>query len=162
MLIYLAKVLSFILPILISVAFLTLVERKVLAAMQRRVGPNVVGFLGLLQPIADAAKLLLKESVLPSPANRWLFLFAPMITFILALLGWIVIPTFDVLADINLGLSYIFAISSLRRLWYYYSQAGLVIQDMVFLVLSVLQLKWFHMKFQLVLFLLIYFLLLGP
>jgi len=121
MLIYLAKVLSFILPILISVAFLTLVERKVLAAMQRRVGPNVVGFLGLLQPIADAAKLLLKESVLPSPANRWLFLFAPMITFILALLGWVVVPTFDVLADINLGLSYIFAISSLRRLWNYYS-----------------------------------------
>jgi NADH-quinone oxidoreductase subunit H len=114
-LIFWAKYLSLVLPILIAVAFLTLVERKVLAALQLRVGPNVVGFAGLLQPFADAAKLLLKETILPSPANRWLFIFAPMLTFSLSLWGWIVIPlsSTETLVDSNLGIFYILAISSL-------------------------------------------------
>jgi len=112
---YLSKYLVFILPLLIGVAFLTLVERKVLAALQLRVGPNVVGFAGLLQPFADAAKLLLKETILPSPANRWLFILAPILTFSLSLWGWIVIPLTgtETLSDFNLGIFYILAVSSL-------------------------------------------------
>jgi len=121
--IFLAELLSLIMPLLIAVAFLTLVERKVLAAQQLRVGPNIVGYLGLLQPIADAVKLLLKETVLPSPANRYLFILAPMLTLILSIIAWVVIPISpdSVIVDINLGVSYIFAISSLRCLWCYNS-----------------------------------------
>jgi len=117
--IFLAKILSLIVPLLIAVAFLTLVERKVLASQQLRIGPNNVGYLGLLQPIADAAKLLLKETVLPSPANRYLFILAPMLTFLLSIIAFVVIPILpdSVIADINLGVSYIFAVSSLRCLW---------------------------------------------
>mgnify|MGYP000592279063 FL=1 len=111
----LAKILAIVLPLLLCVAYLTYAERKVIAAMQLRKGPNVVGAFGLLQPIADAVKLLFKETILPSGANRIVFLMAPMLTFILALIGWAVIP-FDagmVLADINVGILYLFAISSL-------------------------------------------------
>jgi len=117
--IFLAKLLSLIVPLLIAVAFLTLVERKVLASQQLRVGPNTVGYLGLLQPIADAVKLLLKETVLPSPANRYLFILAPMLTFLLGIIAFVVIPISpdSVITDINLGVSYIFAVSSLRCLW---------------------------------------------
>jgi NADH-quinone oxidoreductase subunit H len=102
-------------PILVLVAYLTYAERKVIAAMQLRKGPNVVGPFGLLQPIADAVKLLFKEMVIPSGANRVVFLLAPVLTFTLALIAWAVIP-FDegwVLADINVGVLYLFAISSL-------------------------------------------------
>ena len=107
--------LSIAVPILIAVAYLTLAERKTLGAMQRRKGPNVVGFFGLLQPLVDGVKLLLKETIVPSTANRWLFIFAPILTFGLSLVGWAVIP-FDlgvVISDINLGVLYLFAISSL-------------------------------------------------
>jgi NADH-quinone oxidoreductase subunit H len=81
------KILLIIVPLLIAVAYFTLFERKVIAAMQRRRGPNVVGFLGLLQPLADGLKLLLKETVLPSGANLAMFIAAPIITFMLSLLG---------------------------------------------------------------------------
>lgn len=109
------QIILLVIPLLLSVAFLTLVERKILASMQRRVGPNYVGFLGLLQPIADALKLLLKETVLPRTVNGMLFILAPLTTFFLSLSGWVVIP-FNysyVIADINLGMLYLFAISSL-------------------------------------------------
>ncbi len=113
--IILAQIVAIILPLLLAVAYLTFAERKVLAAMQLRRGPNVVGPFGLFQPIADGLKLLSKETILPSGANRAVFLMAPMLTFILALIGWAVIPFGEgiVLADINVGILYLFAISSL-------------------------------------------------
>ena len=111
----LAQTLALLVPVLIGVAYLTLAERKVLAAMQLRKGPNVVGPFGLLQPFADALKMLMKETIVPSGANRYLFLFAPMLTFLLAMLAWAVIPVNEgwVVADINVGILYLFAISSL-------------------------------------------------
>jgi NADH-quinone oxidoreductase subunit H len=102
-------------PLLIGVAYLTYAERKVLAAMQLRRGPNVVGPFGLLQPFADALKMLMKETIIPSGSNPLLFLMAPMLTFGLAMLAWAVIPTNDgwAIADINVGILYLFAISSM-------------------------------------------------
>jgi NADH-quinone oxidoreductase subunit H len=104
-----------IVPLLLAVAYLTYAERKVIAAMQLRQGPMVVGPLGLLQPIADGLKLLVKETVIPTGANKVVFVAAPMITFVLALIGWAVIPFGDglVIANINVGVLYLFAISSL-------------------------------------------------
>ena len=102
-------------PLLIGVAYLTYAERKVLAAMQLRKGPNVVGPFGLWQPFADAIKMIMKETIIPAGSNRLLFLMAPMLTFALAMIAWAVIPVADgwVNADINVGILYLFAISSL-------------------------------------------------
>ena len=113
--IILAQIFAIIVPLLVAVAYLTYFERKVIASMQLRKGSNVVGPFGLLQPLADGAKLFIKETILPSGANKILFAMAPMLTFILSLIAWAVIP-FDagmVLADINVGILYLFAISSL-------------------------------------------------
>lgn len=115
MLVTLIKILIIIVPLLLSVAYFTLAERKIMGAIQRRRGPNVVGVYGLLQPLADGFKLLIKETIIPSSANKVLFFIAPMITFILSLMGWGVIPFNEtaILSDINLGVLYLFAISSL-------------------------------------------------
>jgi NADH-quinone oxidoreductase subunit H len=102
-------------PLLVAVAYMTYVDRKVWASIQLRRGPNVVGVFGLGQPFADGLKLLLKETIVPSSANTVLFLIAPMITFMTALVAWAVVP-FDngwVIANINVGILYLFAISSL-------------------------------------------------
>ncbi len=109
------EILAVIVPLLLAIAYLTYAERKVLAAAQLRKGPNVVGPFGLLQPIADGAKLLFKETVVPSGANRGVFIAAPILSFALSLIAWAVIP-FDkgvVIANINVGVLYLFAISSL-------------------------------------------------
>jgi len=110
-----AGIVAILVPLLVAIAWLTYAERKVIAAMQLRRGPNVVGPFGLLQPIADGIKLIVKETVIPSGANRVVFLFAPMLTFLLSLIAWAVIPFAPgvVLADINVGVLYLFAISSL-------------------------------------------------
>lgn len=109
------KILTIVGPVLIAVAYMTLLERKFLASMQKRVGPNYVGFLGLLQPVADAAKLVFKETVLPSGSNHFIFILAPVLTLALSLINWAVIPFGEtsVLADIDLGVLYILAVSSL-------------------------------------------------
>jgi NADH-quinone oxidoreductase subunit H len=109
------EILAIVVPLLLAVAWLTYAERKVIAAMQLRKGPNVVGPFGLLQPIADGLKLLLKETIVPTRANKVVFIAAPMVTFSLALVAWAVIPFDDgwVVADINVGILYLFAISSL-------------------------------------------------
>ncbi len=111
----LAETLAIMVPLLVSVAYMTYAERKILAAMQLRVGPNVVGPFGLMQPFADALKMLMKETVVPTGANRALFLLAPVLTFVLAMIAWAVIPMGDgwAIADINVGVLYLFAISSL-------------------------------------------------
>ncbi len=108
-------VLLIVLPLLLCVAYLTYAERRVIGLMQMRRGPNVVGPFGLLQPIADALKLMFKEVIVPTNASKVVFIIAPMITFILSLVGWAVIPFSEnmVLANINVGVLYIFAISSL-------------------------------------------------
>ena len=108
-------ILVIVVPLLVAVAYLTYAERKVIAAMQLRQGPMTVGPYGLLQPLADGLKLFLKETVVPTSANRFVFILAPCVTFILALIGWAVIPFGDglVLADINVGVLYLFAVSSL-------------------------------------------------
>ena len=107
------ELLIVIVPLLISVAYFTLAERKIMGAMQRRKGPNVVGVFGLLQPLADGLKLFAKETILPTTANTSVFLLAPIISFLLSLLGWVVIPfgLNVVISDTNIGVLYLFAIS---------------------------------------------------
>jgi NADH-quinone oxidoreductase subunit H len=108
-------ILVIVVPLLVAVAYLTYAERKVIAAMQLRQGPMTVGPYGLLQPLADGLKLFLKETVIPANANKVVFVLAPMVTFILALIGWAVIPFGEglVLADVNIGVLYLFAVSGL-------------------------------------------------
>ena len=109
------KILAIVVPLLISVAYFTIAERKFMGSIQRRKGPNVIGFLGLLQPLADGLKLFVKETILPSNSNIYIFLLAPLLTFILSLIGWAIIPLAEnlVISDLNLGVLYLFAISSL-------------------------------------------------
>ena len=109
------KVLSIVVPLLISVAYFTIAERKFMGSIQRRRGPNVIGFLGLLQPLADGLKLFVKETIFPSNSNIYIFILAPLLTFILSLIGWSVIPISKtiVISDLNLGILYLFAVSSL-------------------------------------------------
>lgn len=109
------SILLVLVPLIMGVAYLTLMERKVIGAMQLRKGPNVVGPFGLLQPLADGLKLMFKEVILPAEANKVLFVMAPMLTFILAMVGWAVIPFGEdlVIADVNVGVLYLLAISSL-------------------------------------------------
>jgi len=115
-LIIILKILSIIVPLLIAVAYFTIAERKIMGAIQRRRGPNVIGFIGLLQPLADGLKLFAKETTLPTSTNTSIFLIAPSLTFILSLVGWSVIPLAEgiVICDINLGILYLFAISALN------------------------------------------------
>ena len=107
--------LAIVLPLLIGVAYLTLAERKVMGGMQQRHGPNTVGFLGLLQPAADGVKLLLKESVIPTNANVFSFIFAPILSFFLSLLGWSIIPFTNIsyFTNVDISLLFIFAVSGL-------------------------------------------------
>jgi NADH-ubiquinone oxidoreductase chain 1 len=109
------EVLLIVVPVLVTVAFVTVAERKTMASMQRRLGPNIVGYYGLLQAFADALKLLLKEYVSPTQANLALFFLGPIITLIFALFGYLVIPFGPGLSlnDLNLGILYLLAVSSL-------------------------------------------------
>ena len=111
----LIKILIVVVPLLISVAYFTLAERKILGAIQRRRGPNVVGVYGLTQPLSDGFKLLVKETVLPSSSNKFIFIISPIITFVISLMGWAVIPfdKYSTLAEVNVGVLYLFAVSSL-------------------------------------------------
>ena len=113
--IIIAQILAVLIPVLISVAFLVYAERKVLALIQLRRGPNVVGPFGILQSFADALKLLTKENIVPTNSNKVVFLLAPIITMVLSLAGWAVIPFAPnlVISDINVGIMYLFAVSSL-------------------------------------------------
>jgi NADH-quinone oxidoreductase subunit H len=109
------KILLIIILILISVAFFTLAERKILAATQRRRGPNVIGLYGILQPLSDGLKLLTKESIFPSSSDKFLFELAPILTFLISLIGWVIIPfgSNSFIAELNLSSLYILACSSL-------------------------------------------------
>jgi NADH-quinone oxidoreductase subunit H len=109
------KILCIIVPMLLAVAYFTLAERKILGAIQRRRGPNVIGLYGLLQPLSDGLKLLVKEVIIPSNSNKIIFVFSPALTFFMSLLGWAVIPfsKYAMLSDMSFGVLYILAISSL-------------------------------------------------
>ncbi len=109
------KIIFLLLPILVSIALIVWVDRRVWAFVQKRKGPNVVGPFGLFQSLADALKYIFKEIIIPASANKIIFIFAPIITMTLALIGWAVIPFSEkmVIADINVGILYIFAVSSL-------------------------------------------------
>nr|AEP20724.1 NADH dehydrogenase subunit 1 [Kryptoperidinium foliaceum endosymbiont] len=112
----LLKILSITIPMLLAVAYFTVAERKIMGAIQRRRGPNVIGFIGLLQALADGLKLFVKETTLPSNSNLAIFVLAPVLSFLLSVIGWAVIPFSHkvVLADVNLGILYLFAVSSMN------------------------------------------------
>ena len=109
------KILFLLVPVLVSVAMIVWLDRRVWAFVQKRQGPNVVGPFGLLQSLADALKYIFKEIIIPASSNKVIFILAPIITMTLALIAWAVIPfgVEQVLADINVGILYIFAVSSL-------------------------------------------------
>jgi len=109
------KIIALVVPLLVIVAFLTYAERKVIASVQLRKGPNVVGPFGLLQPLADGLKLFSKETIFPTVSNKIVFILAPMIAFSLSIAAWAVIPIADgwVISNINVGILYLFAVSSL-------------------------------------------------
>ena len=111
----LVKIIALVTPVMIGVSYYTLAERKVIGAMQVRIGPNRTGFFGILQPFADAAKLFFKETLIPHNASKVVFFLAPSLTLVPALLMWAVIPFSPelILADINIGILYILAVSSL-------------------------------------------------
>ncbi len=130
------EVLAVTIPVLLTVAFITIAERKTMASMQRRLGPNSVGWYGLLQAFADALKLLLKEYVSPTQANIFLFFLGPIITLIFSLLGYAVIPYGPglMLMDYNLGILYLLAMSSLAT--YGILLAGLMISPLIMWIIS--------------------------
>jgi len=109
------KLLIVIVLVLISVAYFTLAERKILAVIQRRRGPNVIGVYGLLQPLSDGLKLLIKEVIVPSSSNKNIFIFSPVLTFLISLIGWSLIPfdKYATISELNLGILYILGISSI-------------------------------------------------
>ena len=109
------KILTIIIPLLISVAYFTIAERKLMGIIQRRKGPNVIGFVGLLQPLADGLKLFAKETMLPGTSNIVIFLVAPILTFVLSLISWVVIPFSEqlVFADLHVGVLYLLTTSAL-------------------------------------------------
>ena len=114
-------------PILVSVAMIVWLDRRVWGLVQKRRGPNVVGPFGLFQTLADALKYIFKEVIIPASANKVVFILAPIVTMTLALVAWAVIPMSEslVLSDINVGILYLFAVSSLRSLWDNYGRVGL-------------------------------------
>lgn len=116
MLILFIKILIIIIPLLISVAYFTIAERKIMGSIQMRRGPNIVGFIGLLQPLADGAKLFAKETIIPSNSDEQLFLIAPFMALFLSIISWSVVPFGQgiFLSDINLGILYIFAVSAIN------------------------------------------------
>lgn len=115
MFILIFKIIIIIVPLLLSVAYFTLAERKILGAIQRRKGPNVIGIYGILQPLSDGFKLFVKETTIPSNSNKFIFILSPIITFTISLLAWALIPfnKYSTLAELNIGLLYIIAVSSL-------------------------------------------------
>jgi NADH:ubiquinone oxidoreductase subunit H len=108
-------IILFIVPVLLVIAFITIAERKTMASMQRRLGPNIVGYYGTLQPFADALKLLIKEYIAPTQANILLFFLGPLITLMFALFGYVMVPYGPGIAisDFNLGILYMLAVSSI-------------------------------------------------
>jgi NADH-quinone oxidoreductase subunit H len=107
--------LALVVPALVAIAYLTLAERKIMGAIQQRFGPNSVGFFGLLQPLADGLKLLIKEAVITTNSNTFSFIIAPILTFFISLLNWSILPfnSFSFFADISVSLLFLFAVSGL-------------------------------------------------